>query len=121
MKIEELLKYFFSVRTQTHLWHLQTGFRSEHDALKEFYPKWIEIADKFTESYSGKYGRPVGGMTFNVIPYEEGASLKYMRGVAEFMLSREVRSISPDSDLQNILDEMTSLAKHTSNMLTLKH
>ena len=121
MKIEELLKYFFSVRTQIHLWHFQTEFYSEHNGLREFYPKWLNLADDFVETYIGKYGRPVGGMQFNIIPYAEGASLKYMRGVADFMLSREVRSIAADSDLQNILDEMSALAKHTSYMLTLKH
>lgn len=120
MTIAELLKYFFAVRTQVHLWHFQTEKYAEHKALGSFYAEWLDLTDDFIETYSGKYGRPVGGMQFNVIPYAEDASLKYMRGVADFMLSKEVRSISSDNDLQNILDEMTALAKHTAYMLTLK-
>ena len=64
--------------------------------------------------------RPVGGFTASVVPYSEGAPLPYIKRVSSFMTSESVRSIAPDTDLQNILDELTAIANRTAYLLTLK-
>lgn len=120
MSIDELVKNFLEIRNQAHLWHWQTEGYAEHKALNEFYDGWLDLADDFVETYAGKYGRPKMGTSCATMPYSDGCALPYMNKVADFMLSEAVRSIAPDSDLQNILDEMTSLAKHTAYLLTLK-
>jgi hypothetical protein len=120
MNIDELLKNFFEIRDQAHVWHLQTMSYAEHKALGKFYDEWLETADTFIETYSGKYARPVGGFTASVVPYSEGAPLPYIKRVSSFMTSENVRSIAPDTDLQNILDELTAIANRTAYLLTLK-
>jgi hypothetical protein len=81
---------------------------------------WLELTDTFLEAYIGRYARPVGGFSDSVIPYSEGAPLVYLKKVSAFWASDTVRSIAPDTDLQNILDEMTALAQTTCYLLTLK-
>lgn len=121
MTINEAAKYFLSVRNQVHLWHWQTEIDSEHEALGDFYEAWLPLADDFIECYSGMYGRPTGSMPGMVsIAYEVGTSLKYMKNVVEFLLNGDIRKVSLDSDMQNILDAMTNLAKKTVYRLTLK-
>jgi hypothetical protein len=120
MNIDELAKNFFEIRDQAHLWHLQTTSFAEHKALGGFYDLWLDSADTFIETYSGKYARPVGGFTASVVPYSEGAPLPYIKRVSSFMTSESVRSIAPDTDLQNILDELTAIANRTAYLLTLK-
>ena len=96
------------------------GRSGQHKALGEFYDSWLDSVDSFIETYAGKYARPVGGFTGSVVPYQEGASLTYIKRVSSFMTSESVRSIAPDTDLQNILDELTAIANHTAYLLTLK-
>lgn len=119
MTINEFVKNAFEIRNQAHLWHWMTRLDPEHRALGEFYDSWLELTDTFIETFAGKYQRPDLGFACQALPYTVGDSLNYMQKVAVFMQSTEVRSIAPDSDLQNILDEMTSLANHTAYRLTL--
>lgn len=120
MTIEQLTHHFFEVRNQVHLWHLQTTSYAEHKALNEFYDEWLSLADDFIETFSGRYRRVSGGMVCNALPYQEGMAYHFMVKEASYLLSSEVRNITPDSDLNNILDEMTSLANRTAYLLTLK-
>lgn len=119
MTIDEFVKNAFEIRNQTHLWHLQTRLDPEHRALGEFYDSWLDLTDSFIETFAGKYERPNGGFSCQTLPYSVGASYPYMLKVASFMQSSDLRSIAQDSDLQNILDEMTALANHTAYRLTL--
>ena len=120
MTINELIKTLLEVRNQTHLWHWQTQSFAEHSALGAFYDTWLDLTDKFVETYSGKYGRPSGGFNSMVMGYAEGAPLAYLTRIAALMESEAVRSIAPDTDLQNILDELTAEAQKTCYLLTLK-
>ncbi len=120
MNIDEFVKTSLEIRNQTHLWHWQTSSYAEHKALGKFYDGWLDLTDTFLEAYIGRYARPVGGFTDSVVPYSEGAPLVYLKKVAAFWASDTVRSIAPDTDLQNILDEMTALAQTTCYLLTLK-
>lgn len=119
MTINEFVKNAFEIRNQAHLWHLQTRLHPEHEALGEFYDSWLGLTDSFIETFAGKYERPSDGFSCQAIPYTVGTSYPYMLKVASYMQSSDLRSIAADSDLQNILDEMTSLANHTAYRLTL--
>lgn len=120
MTIDQFINEAFAIRNQVHLWHIQTKGYAEHKALGEFYDGWLDLVDSFIETYAGKYERPTGGLSCTAIPYREDLSISYIRNVANWMQSSDLRSIAPDSDLQNILDELTSLANHTAYLLTLK-
>ena len=120
MNIDEFVKNALEIRNQTHLWHWQTQSYAEHKALGMFYDQWLDLTDTFLETYIGRYARPVGGFSDSVVPYSDGAPLVYLKKVSAFWASDTVRSIAPDTDLQNILDEMTALAQKTCYLLTLK-
>lgn len=120
MGIDQFLNEAFGIRNQVHLWHLQTKKYAEHKALGGFYSGWLDLVDSFVETFSGKYERPTGGLSCTAIGYRDGFSLSYIRNVATWLQSTEVRSIATDSDLQNILDELTSLANETAYLLTLE-
>ncbi len=120
MTIDFLVKNFIEIRNQAHLWHWQTELYSEHKALNAFYDQWTDLMDTFVETFSGRYFRPSAGFTCSALPYQVGLSQPYLMRVSELLKSNEVRSVATDSDLQNILDEMTSLANQTAYMLSLK-
>lgn len=121
MTINDAAKYFLSVRNQVHLWHWQTEIDSEHKALGDFYEAWLPLVDQFVENYSAMNGRPKGPLASGIMmAYAVGEPLKYMTGVVQYLLTGEIRTVSTDSDMQNLLDEMVSLAKNTVYRLTLK-
>lgn len=118
MKIEELVKIFLEVNVQVKLYHWQTFSKPEHETLGEFYESWDKLTDKFVESYAGLYGRPKGGIETKALPYN-GNMVQYMLSVAALLQSSNLRSIAPESSLQNILDEISGLASHTAFLLTM--
>lgn len=121
MTINDAIRYFLSVRNQVHLWHWQTEIESEHEALGEFYNAWLPLVDKYIECYIATNERPKGTLAGSTaMGYEVGASKMYITGVAQYLLTGEIRTLSTDSDMQNILDEMVSLAKQTVFLLKLK-
>lgn len=119
MKIEELVKIFLEVSNQVKLFHWQTETYAEHVALGDFYSGWNELTDEFIESYAGLYGRPKGGAETKVIPYT-GTVTQYILQVAALIASQNVRSVAPETALQNILDEIGGLTAKTAYLLTMK-
>jgi hypothetical protein len=120
MKIEELIRIFLEVAAQARLYHWQTESFAEHETFGEFYEAWVDLSDKFVESYAGMYGRPKGGVEMKTVAYTAGISVQYMQQIAAYLQSNSVRSIAPDTPLQNILDELGGLAARTAYQLTLK-
>lgn len=120
MRIEELTRIFLEVGNQVRLYHWQTESFAEHEALGGFYEKWTDLADEFVESYAGLYGRPKGGAETRAVPYTAGSMQQYMLQVAALIASQNVRSVAPETALQNILDEIGGLAARTAYLLTMK-
>lgn len=120
MTIEELVRIFMEVGNQARLFHWQTESYSEHEALGSFYDQWTDLTDKFVETYAGLYGRPKGGAEMRVTPYVAGSAQQYIIQVAALMASQNVRSVAPDSALQNIFDEIGGLSQQTAYLLTMK-
>lgn len=103
------------------MWHLQTGSHAEHEALGMFYDKWLDLVDHYFEVCFGRHGRVEGGFVCTSLPYKEGAAENYMRKVATYLQSNDVRNMKEQSnDLVNILEEMTALANKTVYLLTMK-
>jgi hypothetical protein len=120
MTIEELVRIFMEVGNQARLYHWQTESFAEHEALGSFYDQWTELTDKFVETYAGLYGRPKGGAEMRVAQYVAGSVQQYIIQVAALMASQNVRSVAPDSALQNIFDEIGGLSQRTAYLLTMK-
>lgn len=119
MTLDEAVKAFAGTTEQIKLWHWQTRNAPEHEYLGEFYDRWTGLVDKFVETYAGRYDRPSYGFTVTTIPYQVGVSYTYMQNLSAFMRSEQMRSISTDSDLLNILDEITGLVNRTTYKLSL--
>lgn len=120
MTFKDLVKQFQEIGAQVKMWHWQTSFYPEHVALGSFYDSWDDLTDKFIETYAGKYQRPESSPLV-LIDYKDGAPLNYLKKVASTMASPSVRALAnKDTDLLNILDELTSEASRTAYLLTLK-
>jgi hypothetical protein len=120
MKPINVLAKFLEVRDVTHALHLNTTSYAEHKALGAFYDGWLDLVDKFMETYQGSHGRVAGEFTINV---SSGLnSSEYLSQVRAFIQLDAPSIIAPDldKDLDNILAEMLGLVNHTLYLLTLK-
>lgn len=56
-----------------HLWHLQTGSHSEHEALEDYYEDLFELTDTFIETAIANDGGLTCETSFNLelVPYSE--------------------------------------------------
>lgn len=102
----------FQSRDMMHLQHLNTTSYAEHKALNAYYDGILDLTDKFTEVYFGRFKR-----VEIVIPeakIEDAVShMKAMQALVD-----GERNNYP-SELQNIMDEMLGLINQTLYLLTL--
>lgn len=105
-KAAELIAIMFLGRDLAHREHLKVtgpGSLAKHKALGEFYEGIVDLADKFAETYQGKYG------IIDDIPLLEnefaGNVNEVLRQQAEWIdtCRDEVTDYRP---LQNIIDEV---------------
>ena len=109
----------FEVRDQIHLIHLNTSSYSEHKALNSFYDQWLDLVDKFIETYQGKYGR-IGGY-LNIDVHSGVSSREYLTELMIFLNTDMANVIDEhDSDLDNIIADMKQLINQTLYLLTLQ-
>jgi hypothetical protein len=120
MTIEDLTRIFDEITIQARRYHWQTESFAEHEALGEFYGTWNDLADKFVETYAGIYGRPKGDSTVRAVAYEPGRMTPWIQSIVAILDSQNLRSIAPDTALQNILDELSGAARQTAYLLTMK-
>lgn len=95
--------------TQAHIFHLQTKSYAEHMALGAYYDSIVDLADSLIEAYQGMYGIVKGYDMARMYDYSDPCD--YFK-----KLHKQVESSYkqfPDSDLQNILDEIKTLLKST--------
>ncbi len=119
----------FTIRDQTHLFHLQTRSFAEHSALGSFYTQWTDLMDTFletaAESSSGS-SIPVPRITPLDKYTTSAATCVFLRdNVLPFVLTIIARLSDSDdtevanSGLLNILADMVNLTNHTCYKLTL--
>jgi hypothetical protein len=107
----------FLARDVTHSVHLNTRSFAKHSALGTFYDEIVDLADKFAETYQGKYGL-IGPISL--------MSAKKTSNVVEFLQDQvdeieQIRYKVVDKDctaLQNIIDEIVGL--YLSTLYKLK-
>jgi len=108
MTCEVFIGQLFLARDVAHSTHLATRSYAKHVALNEFYDGIIDLADKFAETYQGKYGL-IGAIalqsakrTGNIVDFLEGQ----VKDIEE-MRFKVVKK--DDTTLQNIIDEILAL------------
>jgi hypothetical protein len=113
--IPELFGCLLNSATQAHVFHLQTTSFAEHKALESFYEGIVPLTDILIETYQGKYGivKDYSSYTMKNL----GSSIDYLEVVQNKV--EESKSLFKDSDILNILDEITALMKQT--LYKLKH
>ena len=94
--------------------HHETTSYAEHKALGEFYSSWIELSDKYIETYQGKYGRVELNTVVALNSYVNFEALRAELYVVQKQIDRT------DTDLLNIIADMIELTNHTIYLLTLK-
>ena len=117
MKPADFVGELFLARDVTHSVHLNTRSYSKHKALRHFYDKVIDLADKFAEAYQGRHGL-IGPVTLrtarkttNVTEFLED-SLKTIEGARYDVCEKT------DTPIQNIIDEVVGL--YLSTLYKLK-
>lgn len=107
--IQEFVMCMLHAQTNTHILHLQTRSYAEHKALQGFYEGIDELIDSFVEAYQGKYGIIENYPSDYETP---PAPIEYLTGIVDYI--KQAREYLPqDTELQNIVDEMASLADST--------
>lgn len=95
--------------TVAHFMHLSTDSYSAHKALRHYYDKVVGLVDDFAEAYQGRYNK------IKTYPDEFHSGkdpVKYLKSVQGFV--DEARQELPqDSEIQNIIDEISQLIDST--------
>jgi DNA-binding ferritin-like protein len=99
--------------TNTHFFHWSTDSYAKHKALAKYYDSIIDLTDAFAESYMGKYGKFT---SFPSVYHQPKDPIRYMESLQSFV--KEARQDLPqDSELQNIIDEISDLINSTAYKL----
>ena len=108
MSCADFVGTLFLARDVAHSTHLNTRSFSKHSALNTFYEEVIDLADKFSEAYQGKYGLigPISLMsakkTNNIVEFLEG-QVDELDAMRYKVVDKEC------TPLQNIIDEIFGL------------
>lgn len=115
MSIPELFGLLLNSATQAHTFHLQTNSYAEHKALENYYEGIVPLTDILVETYQGKYGIVKGYSSYQI--RDLGNSIEFLESIHS--KTEQAKSLFTDSDLLNLLDEITALMKQT--LYKLKH
>ena len=105
-------------RTQAHAFHLTTPSFAEHKALQAYYEGIVPLLDAWAEAYMGKYGRLRSVNVNKRFAKDPRKARMYFKSLLARVYA--LRSLSKDSYLRNIYDEIVALIRSTLYMLTLR-
>lgn len=112
MAPNKFIGLLFHSRDTMHIAHLQTTSFAEHKALGAYYDHILDLTDKFTEVYFGRFKR-----VEIIIP--EAKNMSSAEHLKEMQVLIEGERNNYPSELQNIMDEMLALVNKTLYLLTL--
>jgi hypothetical protein len=110
--VAKFVSTLFHARDQAHVFHLQTTSFAAHKALNEFYDGIVDLVDSYVETFQGRYGILTGYPPMGRFLEGDGEVLKYFTALQKFVDT--TRSTLPEnSDLNNIVDEISALVSST--------
>lgn len=112
MAPNKFIGMLFHSRDVMHIAHLQTTSFAEHKALNAYYDGILDLTDKFTEVYFGRFKR-----VELIIP--EAKIMGAVEHLKEMQQLVDGERNNYPSELQNIMDEMLGLINQTLYLLTL--
>jgi len=127
-KYGHIFKMVLQNLIQTKLLHWQSALYGQHKALDGLFEGLEDLGDTLAESIMGKYGKPVlseenlGIKLYNFADPENGDLDEFIAGL-EKCYTVDCRSLldeNKDSELLNIIDEITSLIDQTKYLISLR-
>lgn len=112
MTPSKFIGMLFQSRDMMHIAHLQTTSFAEHKALNGYYDGILDLTDKFSEVYFGRFKR-----VEIVIP--ESKIMSAAEHLKEMQQTIDSERNNYPSEIQNIMDEMLALINKTLYLLTL--
>ena len=109
--VAKFLSTLFNSRDQAHIFHLQTSSYAAHKALNEYYDAIVGLVDDYAETFQGRYGI-IRGYTPQKQYFEGDEVVKYFTGLSTYIDSIRT-SLPKDSELNNIVDEISALVNST--------
>ena len=110
--IGQLIAVLFLGRDLAHREHLRTQSFAQHQALGEFYPAVVELADSLVEAYQGCELELIDiPLLDNEFPGEIEESMKAQRDWIKANRGKAVKK--EDTQLHNIIDEIVALYDRT--------
>lgn len=101
--------------TAAHVHHWNTSSYAEHQALGEFYDKLSDLTDSFVEAVLTEKGKIISSEKALFLG-ENGLELvKYV--YAETYKYRYAPGFTQVSEVQNIVDEIAALCRHTEFLI----
>lgn len=104
-----LMMELMHARTNAHMLHLKTRSYAAHKALGEFYDEIVDLIDSLAEAYQGRYGI----INYPDVPFKQEADAIMMIKTLRRYIDDNRIGMVPDSELQNILDEIVALMDST--------
>lgn len=121
--LSKLFVNMLRLRDQSHVFHWQTYSHSEHNALSEYYEKYIDLIDDLAEMIMGALNeRPsVENQAFELVDYSERALQEYLVDARE-VFDNDAKEAIPEeySEIHNKIEEIVELVDKLSYMITLK-
>lgn len=109
--IGQFIALLFLARDLAHRAHLRAtgpGSFARHEALGEFYPAVVELADKLAEAYQGRNGI-IENMPLLENEYGDDIVVAMERQLAWLEANRYKAIPKEDTPLQNLVDEIVIL------------
>ena len=108
-EVTVLFSNLFSARDHAHKLHLATKSYAEHKALGNFYDDLLPLIDQIIETYQGQYD--LVNLKTSTAKYSDDPTSFLTKFSEEIKDSRKM--FEGDDHIQNIIDEITSLAFQT--------
>ena len=96
-------------RTNAHMMHLKTRSYAAHKALNDYYDGIVDLIDSFVEAWQGRYGI----MNYPSVAFRAEADAIMMLKTLRTYIDDNRMGMVPDSELQNIIDEIVALIDST--------
>ena len=116
----KLLAFFLQLINEIKMYHWSTPTYARHVASDVLFTKLLGLIDQFVEVYQGRYGVRVGNdeVTLVVKPLNDATIVEYLRGCVDVLNAK--RHTLPDTDLQNIRDEIVAEIHQALYLFTFK-
>lgn len=118
--------FFLQMQNTIKLYHWMTTTYSRHVAADTLYNSLVSLADKFIETYIGKYQRPKGlskkDLTMSLALHTDANIYECLDHIERYLTKDVLKYVSQDRDpdLINIRDDILTEITQARYLFTLK-